>query len=586
MPNIRMWFVMNLRAISAGTAILLAALMSSLLRQHIESELCSLGYQKPDSTSPYTDPAPIKSQDSDFAIRRYDLDLHIDPLKRRIFGRARLNVLIVAEELRSLSLNMADRLAVISVHSHNNRLHFVHRDDHLEISFERPCNANSELEVTIDYEGSPAGRGLIFDEHNSIPMIYSYGLPFTAQHWFPCKDAPADKADSADIAITVPASLIAASNGRLARTTTNSDGTTTYYWEVRYPIYPDVISVAVTNYATFTLPYHYRQSEVMLMPFYVYPEDLEKARKQFAVLPEMMKHHEAAFGEYPFLKEKYGVAEFAKPSFREHQTLPSFAAKLITGDHENDWILAHELAHQWFGNCVSVKAWSHIWLNEGFANYAYALWKEKTEGDEAYRDLMQSWDKDEFPGSVFITDPTNKDALFSETTFQKGAWILHMLRHVMGDQTFFDALKSYVKTYAYRSADTEDFEAVCESKVGRSLNWFFKEWVYGINRPAYECTWRTQRTGDDTVVTVEIIQGQTNSQIFEMPIDISIVTDKGRAKFIAWQKLRSQTFEFRVPGQAEGVELDPDGWILKKLKQPNQVRSGAENLCPTISTNP
>jgi aminopeptidase N len=575
---------MNWRIVSAGGTILLAGLLIAIFDKPTP-DVSSLEFRKPGPTSVRSSRTPDTSHDSRFAIKHYDLDLHIDPSKKRLSGRARLSVLVMEDNLGSLSLNMADSLNVNLAQSQNEPLRFAHHDNHLQIIFEHPHKAGSKFDLVVDYDANPSGSGLVFDEHNSIPMIYSYGLPFTAQQWFPCKDSPADKADSADIAITVPSPLVAASNGKLVRTAANGDGTTTFSWEVRYPIYPDVISIAVTNYATFRLPYQYGPSEAMPMSFYVYPEDLEKAKKQFAILPEMMKHHVTEFGDYPFVKEKYGVAEFAKASFREHQTLPSLAANFITGGHEHDWILAHELAHQWFGNCVSVENWSHIWLNEGFANYAYALWKENTEGENAYRRVMREWDKDEFAGSVFIRDPTKKQNLFSETTFQKGAWVLHMLRHVMGDQEFFTALKSYVKTYAYRSASTEDFEAVCEKKFGRSLDWFFKEWVYGINRPVYEYRWREQPMGDQSLVTVEIVQTQTNADVFEMPIDIAIETNNSQLTAVAWQKSRSQTFEFRVTGEAKRVELDPRDWILKRVKQPDRAPVEAELSCPEFFAN-
>jgi aminopeptidase N len=550
-----------IRAIGVGAALLLGiVLISNLLRPQPTFD--------PRSNA---QPGGAKARDADFAIKRYDLNVHIDPSKKRIVGRARLNIQVASGELHALSLNMADSLTPISVQSEDKAIAVKHHDNHLNISFQRSYKANCSFELTIDYEGSPSEPGLVFGEHNSMPMIYSYGLPFTAQQWFPCRDEPADKADSADITVTVPEPLVAASNGTLARTKINRDGTRTFYWEVRYPIYPDVISVAVTNYATFTLPYYHGESEAMPMAFYVYPEDVEKARRQFAVLPEMMKHQAAAFGEYPFVKEKYGIAEFARNSFREHQTLPSFAAKLITGNHEYDWILAHELAHQWFGNCVSVKNWSHIWLNEGFANYAYALWKEDTDGETAYLNVMQSWDKNEFVGSVFVKDPTDKDALFSETTFQKGAWILHMLRHVMGDKTFFNALRAYVKTYSYKSASTEDFESICEMEYGRPLRWFFKEWVYGINRPSYQYTWYAIPRGSRSVIRLTINQIQTDPATFEMPVDVFVKTDKGQNKFVAWQKSTSQNFEFSVEGLPEQVELDPDDWILKKVQQVERV---------------
>lgn len=559
--------IMNMRATGIGAAILLIVSSVSLYRSRIVSTLSLIKGRKPHLAFYDSNRPAQRNRDDTFKVKHYFLDLHIDTLAKQISGNVTLNIAPEVGELRALSLNMSDNLHVISVQSEGRDLEFTHQSNHLNIKLERFYKTNSVFEVVVNYEGTSSEHGLVFDQHQSIPMVYTYGLPFTAQQWFPCKDAPGDKADSADIAITVPVPLVAASNGRLSRTTTNSDGTRTFYWKVNYPIYPDVVSVAATNYAAFTLPYQYGESTMMPMTFYVYPEDLEKAQKQFAVLPEMMKHHAAAFGEYPFIKEKYGVAEFAKSSFREHQTLPSFAAQLITGDHENDWILAHELAHQWFGNCVSVKNWSHIWLNEGFANYAYALWKEKVDGKEAYLKLMRSWDKDEFAGSVFIKDTTNKDALFSETTFQKGAWVLHMLRHVMGDEKFSRSLKAYVKTFSYKSASTEDFETVCEKEYGRPLGWFFKEWIYGVNRPAYEYKWEGADNGHGSTVKLTVNQAQRDADTFEMPIDVVVKTDAGEQRFVAWEKSKSQDFEFPVDGHVDQVEIDPDGWILKKIRR-------------------
>ena len=569
---------MNLRRTEGGVAVVVAvAVIFNGLPPDARSRFRAMEFGNLKSTFAWINPAASQTQASDFGIKSYDLALRIDPWNKRISGRARLKVLATSDELRTILVDMADTLIVVSIQSESHAIPYLHQDSHLWVGLPRAYKAGSSVEVTVDYESSRPGSGLAFDEHESTPMIYSYGLPFTAQQWFPCKDAPNAKAESATIAITVPTPLVAASNGRLVRTTTNSDGTTTFYWHVRYPIYPDMISVAVTNYATFTLPYYYNNSsKAMPMAFYVYPEDLEKAQKQFAILPEIMKHYSAMFGEYPFIREKYGVAEFAKASFREHQTLPSFSAKLVTGGREYDWILAHELAHQWFGNCVSVKTWSHIWLNEGFANYAYALWQENTKGEVAYLNVMRNWDKDEFPGSVFIKDTSNKNALFSETTFQKGAWVLHMLRHVMGDQAFFDALRAYVKAYAYGAASTEDFQFVCEKVYGGSLDWFFKEWIYGVNRPIYQYKWQATQNESGNTVNLEISQVQPNPEVFVMPIDVFIETAQGQKEFVVWQKSRSQTFTFAVDRPPSRVELDPDGWILKKV-QPSEPLTAKVN---------
>jgi aminopeptidase N len=546
-----------------STVLLVLCLASITYGQQPVPSIDSIEPQKSRLAAPRID----SQTPNTFKVKHYALDLRIDPSRKSIAGQVRMSALAIPNDLGTISLDMSDDLSVTSVKSEGHQLGFSHHNNNLNITLAHTYRVNSPFEVTIEYKGSPSGNGFVFGQHHSVPMVYSYGLPFTAQQWFPCKDAPNDKADSADITITVPAPLVAASNGKLAKETTNSDGTTTFYWEVRYPIYPDVISMAVTNYTAFTLQYQYSGSETMPMTFYVYPEDLEKAQKQFAVLLDMMKHHVAAFGEYPFVKEKYGVAEFAENSFREHQTLPSFAAHLITGGHESDWILAHELAHQWFGDSITVKSWSHVWLNEGFATYAYALWKESVGGKGEYTALMRSWDKNEFVGSVFIKNNASTNDLFTDTTFKKGAWVLHMLRHVMGDEKFFTALKAYVKTYAYKSASTDDFKAVCEKHYGRSLDWFFKEWVYGINRPEYEYKWRAIQNGKRSIVKLTINQAQKNADTFEMPIDVIIKTNAGDGKFIAWQKSKSQDFAFSVQGQPRQVELDPDDWILRKIRR-------------------
>jgi len=359
---------------------------------------------------------------------------------------------------------------------------------------------------------------------------------------------------------------VVASNGKLVSEKQNDDGTKTFQWSVRYPIYPDTISLAITNYRTFTIPYQYSPTRSMPLVFYVFPEDLEKAQTDFSVLPDIMKTYAAVFGPYPFMREKYGVAEFSVNSFREHQTLPSYGAPRITGNHKNDFILAHELAHQWFGNSISLKSWSDVWLNEGFATFAYALWVEHGKGRAAYLEAVKKMDRANFSGSIFIADPKDTDKLFSATTFYKGAWVLHMLRHVMGDKEFFRALRNYVKVFSYKNASTDDFKKACERQYGRSLDWFFKEWIYGSGRPEYKYNWRTvSRDGNKYSLELKVDQEQKDSGVFVMPLDVVVTTSSGERKFVVWDTLKSQMFEFFLEQKIAQVKLDRDGWVLKTI---------------------
>jgi aminopeptidase N len=262
------------------------------------------------------------------------------------------------------------------------------------------------------------------------------------------------------------------------------------------------------------------------------------------------------------LREKYGVAEFATYSFREHQTLPSYAEKLITGDHANDAILAHELAHQWFGNSLSVRDWRHVWLNEGFATYAAMLWEERRNGAAAYHTEMNKIAAEDLQGPIFMVDVTDNKKLFGAATFDKGAWVLHMLRAVMGDQQFFKAMQTYVSEYSYRNVTTEDFRAVCERFYGKSLEWFFQEWIYGVSRPTYRMSWKAQ----DEHVALRIEQTQTDAPAFTMPIGVLVTTASGTQRETVWNDRGDQTFQIAVNGQisdVKNVSIDPDGWILK-----------------------
>ncbi len=498
-------------------------------------------------------------------VQHYRLDLRVDPAAKSLQGIVEMRAKLLSPAPTELALDLSRALTADAVTVDGQAADFRRKDDQLLVAVKKPPRNDQSLSIAVTYHGTPEGKGFTFAQRNGQPAISSYGMPFTARQWWPNKDDPADKADSADVLITVPAPLTAASNGKLLKTATNTDGTRTFHWRVDYPIYPDTVSVAIAEYVMFEDRYRAGDGTVMPLQFYVFPPDEEKARRDFSVVPQIMRSHVQRFGEYPFLREKYGIAEFATYSFREHQTLPSYAEKMITGDHANDAIVAHELAHQWFGNSLSVRDWRHVWLNEGFATYAAMLWQEGRDGAAAYRTQMNKLAQDALVGPIFMSDVTDSKQLFGAVTFQKGAWVPHMLRHVMGDQPFFAALRKYVAEYSYRNVSTEDFRAVCEGVYGKSLEWFFAQWIYGVSRPSYRVSW----TAADHRLSLTIRQVQTDAPAFTMPVDVVVRIPSGAQRHTIWNDRSEQTFEIAL-GEPAGdsvatVAIDPDDWILKHV---------------------
>ena len=511
----------------------------------------------------------LQGAESGFDVTYYRLNLKIDPTDEIISGDVTTQAVSTVSGLKQITLDFYDNMVVDSVLSEDVSLTYTHANNALIIELPGKFNTAEIFTVTVYYHGQPMTTGGVsshsftFEKHGGVPIISTLSEPFGSPVWWPCKDDPNDKADSVDIIITVPDSLVVASNGTLVSEIDNGDGTKTFFWAERYPISTYLVSLAITNYEVFSDYYHYSDSDFMEVQFFVYPEHLEEAKEDFNVTVPMIEYYSSVFGEYPFVKEKYGMAEYPWWGGMEHQTCTSYGSSLIRGDHRYDWILAHELAHQWFGDLITMKRWSHIWLNEGFATYAEALWKEHIGGKKGYLSYMEKLDKGLFPMSVFVRDSTNIKALFHRTVYDKGAWVLHMLRHVMGDSSFFHALRNYSREYAFGNATTEDFRDICELTYEGDLEWFFNQWVYEHFRPIYDFFWHQSTQENNHIITLQLNQVQWAVGLFKMPLDVVLTTASGKTTIVVWDSLKTQTFEFILDEEVTHIEIDPEGWVLK-----------------------
>ena len=326
--------------------------------------------------------ATSSTSDPSIDISYYKLNLTVATSPPRLSGIVTVKARSTIPSLVSLSLDLADTMTVDSVLSGGMSLSFVHQGGALLITLDRTYATGEMVIVDVFYSGLPAETGFgsfVFSEHDGIPWVWSLSQPYGARDWWPCKDHPLDKADSADIWITCDSLFKVGSNGRLLAVTDNTDGTRTWKWTERYPIAAYLISIALTNYVEFSNWFLYSPSDSMQVLNYVTPEHLNDGLANLPRTVEMLGIFSDRFGLYPFIAEKYGHAEFGRGGAMEHQTMTS-ATHLAFAEY----VVAHELAHQWFGDLITCANWPNLWLNEGFATYCEAVYFEDRYGSAAY----------------------------------------------------------------------------------------------------------------------------------------------------------------------------------------------------------
>jgi hypothetical protein len=495
----------------------------------------------------------LKTANQDmYDVKYYGLDLKVDPVAKKVSGTVTIKAQVAGASISQMELNLVQSDTVQQVMSAGRSLAFTQQNDILAITLDGTYAAGEFVSVAVTYRFAASGVGVYFETSVGQPLIYSFTEDdIGAKSWIPCKDLPSDKADSADIRITVPSNLIVASNGTLMAVF-DSTTTKTYWWHEGYPIATYLISFAAHPYKTYTQYYKYSPTDSMQIQNYLLPANLATAPTTYAKVPGMIKFMSDMFGQYPFIKEKYGHAEVINfGGAMEHQTCTT-----VDVSNRSPGLIAHELAHQWCGDLVTLKDWSHIWLNESFAPYMAIIWFGQEYGQAAFNSEINGA-ANSGPGKV--VGPSNLNG-------GRGTWVLHMLRHIVGDSTFFNIMKSYFADprLKYGTATTDDFTNICQQVSKKDLRRFFEQWIYKEYCPTYVSQYTSTPNGSQYVVNLTIQQVQfRTSTIFQMPIDITVRTPAGDTTFVAYDSLQTQSFQFTVKAQPTSVTLDKDSWILK-----------------------
>ncbi|HPG39221.1 MAG TPA: M1 family aminopeptidase [bacterium] len=508
------------------------------------------------------------SAENPIDVLHYDVAVSIHPETKSIQGDARLQIRPTAETLSQFTLDLF-QMTVDSVFINNSITPFKYNQEILEINAGALADT---FTVRLVYHGKPTNDGtggFFFTEK----MIYTLGEglrtypPSKLRYWIPSHDTPDDKA-RLDLRITAPEALQAYSNGRLiGKEVQSARRTITWHWREDHLIAPYLVAIAVSDYEVLSDTYISITGDTIPLFFYVTPEKLEKAREDWKDLKEMLAFFENAFAPYPF--DRYSMAEVITSGAMEHQTMTSYGSALITGDHTWDYVIAHELAHHWWGNLVTLADWRDIWLNEGFATYCEALYFEHKYGRDYMQEYMAALASEYFDeagqyGNFPIYDP---DYLWGATVYQKGGWVLHMLRRAVGDVAFWQTLQLYARRYAFGNATIADFQTLAEQVSGQDLDWFFAQWLYNAGFPELYIGWDMSLIHNNEYrVVVDIHQKQRTGQYFQFPLDIGLLTEQGDTLTqTLWVSDIKQTFSLTITGKPQQLVIDPDNWLLKKV---------------------
>ena len=480
---------------------------------------------------------------------------------------------------------------ISSVKINNVATTFSHNATHeLVINLPSTLNTGDSATAEIIYSGVPSTLEGAFSigTHNSNPVLWTLSEPFGARDWWPCKQDLNDKISSIDVYITAPSTYVSVSNGlEVSQTISVPDKTTHFHHN--YPIPAYLVAIAVTNYQIYNQQGGLGTTASPYFPIvnYIYPEEAASSISSLAVTPDIINFFESIVGNYPFRTEKYGHARAGLNGGMEHTTV-SFM---------NSWgrsLIAHEMAHQWFGNKITCGTWKDIWLNEGITEYLAGL-------DLEYHAIppgFVAWKSGKINnitavtnGAVYLTDAEalNVGRIFSSRlTYNKGSMVTHMLRWKMGDTAFFQALRNYLSdtNLAYGYAITTDFKAHLEAVHGNSLTEFFNDWVYNQGYPTYTITVQNWGAGQAKITVNQTQSDPSSVAYFEMPLEIRLSGVGGATHDVVVNNTgNGQEFIVSIPFVVTGVTFDPNKHIISK----NNVATLASNsfdLDQTVSVYP
>jgi aminopeptidase N len=514
----------------------------------------------------------VNMNTGNYDVTYHRLELDVDPSQAFISGDV-TTYFEAKENLSEVTFELSDNMIVSQVLQRGNPLSFVQNtNDEIVITLNQVQNVGVLDSLTISYSGNPISSGFgSFEQttHQGDPIIWTLSEPYGAMGWWPCKQDLIDKIDNLDVYITTPINnpsneeYIAVSNGLEQSQTTNGSFKTTHFRH-QYPIPAYLVAIAVTNYSVYshTVANNGNPFEIIN---YVYPENLVSAQVSTPITVDIMNLFSNLFEEYPYANEKYGHAQFGWGGGMEHTTV-SFMGSFGRG------LIAHELAHQWFGDKVTCGSWKDIWLNEGFATYLSGLVIENLDGNNDFINWKTSLNNSitsQPGGAVYLTDQDtlSVNRIFSSRlSYNKGAKVTHMLRKKLGDATFFQGMQNYLddSNLSYGYAKTEDYKSVMETTSGQDLTEFFNDWIYNQGYPSYAIEWQ-QTNANQIRISITQTQSHPSVSYFEAPVPIRVIGTSGEVlDLVLDNTINNEIFLRAVTFPVSTILFDPEADLISK----------------------
>lgn len=527
-----------------------------------------------------------------YDVNFYKLDVEVNDSNTFVKGNTSVRAKITGMNTDSFNLELASNMLVDSVFLNGRKTKFNHDGNYLDILPDHQLKKGNLVTAQVYYQGKVVQNNFFSGMSNQTDRIWGNRVtwtlsePWHARDWFPCKQDLNDKADSAWIFITTAPGLKAGSNGVLTHVTHLADGRLRYEWKTRHSIAFYLLSLSVSKYAEYDLYAHPKgMNDSILIQNYIYNDStyLKKYKSNIDKAASILEFYCDRFGPYPFANEKYGHCLAPLGGGMENQTMTTLS------DFSFD-LVAHEMAHQWFGDNVTCASFQDVWLNEGFASYSEYLSRQQLISQQSADEWMreaQAMAKSKSFQSIFVPSGEGNDewrVFDMSMTYKKGAVLLHMIRYELGDSLFFKVLKDYQVKFAGKTASVDDFKELLKAESNRDFSTFFDQWYYGQGYPVFHISW--DQDGDQLSIVSKQSSTSTQTPFFNTYMEYKILYENGDSILKLKQDRNTQTFLIKTSKKVIGVEADPNNWILKSIVEDKFINDAENNPFLRISPNP